>query len=61
MFDPVSTIVYAASRDQVSDVWVAGQRKLQAGQLQGLDHTAITRRAQHWRDRITEHLATNTT
>lgn len=61
VFDPVSTIVYAASRDQVSDVWVAGQRKLQAGQLQGLDHTAITRRAQHWRDRITEHLATNTT
>ena len=29
LFDPISDIVYAASRHQVSDVWVAGRRLLQ--------------------------------
>ncbi len=36
LFDPVSHFVYAASRADVSDVWVDGARRVQGGQL----HTA---------------------
>jgi 5-methylthioadenosine/S-adenosylhomocysteine deaminase len=52
VYDPVSQIVYTASRDQVTDVWVAGKRLLASRELTTLDETAITRRAQDWRDKI---------
>ena len=41
LFDPISQIVYAAARHQVSDVWVAGRRVLQAGRLTRIDETAL--------------------
>ncbi|HET9678981.1 MAG TPA: TRZ/ATZ family hydrolase, partial [Gammaproteobacteria bacterium] len=31
VYNPVSQLVYAASRDQVSDVWVAGQQQVREG------------------------------
>lgn len=52
LFNPVSDLVYAASRHQVSDVWVAGRRLLQDRQLTTLDITAISRQAAAWRDRL---------
>ena len=32
-YDPVSHLVYAAGRDDVSDVWVAGRRRVQDGNI----------------------------
>jgi 5-methylthioadenosine/S-adenosylhomocysteine deaminase len=52
VYDPVSQIVYTATRDQVTDVWVAGRQLLKDRQLTSLDEEAIRRRAQEWRGRI---------
>ncbi|KPN20375.1 N-ethylammeline chlorohydrolase [Xanthomonas sp. Mitacek01] len=48
----VSQLVYATGRHQVSDVWIAGQAKLQSRTLVGFDVDAITANARQWRDRI---------
>ena len=52
LFDPISDIVYAASRHQVTDVWVAGRRLLNKRELTTLDRDDITARAVAWRDRL---------
>jgi 5-methylthioadenosine/S-adenosylhomocysteine deaminase len=52
VYDPVSQIVYTASREQVSDVWVAGRRLVANRALTTLDEAAILGRAQDWRDKI---------
>ena len=52
VFDPVSTLVYSASRRQVSDVWVDGRALLRGGRLRQLDSRAIIDRANTWRDPI---------
>ncbi|MCB1866406.1 MAG: TRZ/ATZ family hydrolase [Chromatiales bacterium] len=52
VYDPVSQIVYAASRDQVTDVWVAGRRRLAAGQFVDIDADTFVSAAEHWRERI---------
>lgn len=50
--NPVSQIVYAASRDQVSDVWVAGKQQLAQGKFTGIRPTEILRKAKDWRSRM---------
>ncbi|NGP54604.1 TRZ/ATZ family hydrolase [Thioalkalivibrio sp. XN8] len=52
VYDPVAQLVYAASRDQVADVWVAGRRMVAEGRLTRLDPVAIARQAEDWRSRI---------
>lgn len=52
VYDPAAQIVYAASRDQVSDVWVAGRALVRESRLTRLDIDDVLRRAQRWRDRI---------
>lgn len=52
MYDPVSHIVYASSRDQISNVWVDGKRLLNNRELTTLDKNAIIENARQWRDRI---------
>ena len=52
VYDPVSQIVYTASREQVTDVWVAGKRLLANRALTTLDEDAILNRARVWRDMI---------
>jgi 5-methylthioadenosine/S-adenosylhomocysteine deaminase len=52
MYDVVSQLVYAASRHQVSDVWIAGQRKLRDRVLVELDPGEILAKARRWRERI---------
>ncbi len=52
LFDPISDIVYAASRHQVTDVWVAGRRLLNQRELTTLDRDDIAARAVAWRDRL---------
>ncbi|MBI3574291.1 MAG: amidohydrolase family protein, partial [Gammaproteobacteria bacterium] len=52
VYDPVSQIVYSATRDQVTDVWVAGKRLLADRELTTLDENAIRQKARAWRDKI---------
>jgi 5-methylthioadenosine/S-adenosylhomocysteine deaminase len=52
VYDPVSQIVYSATRDQVTDVWVAGKRLLADRKLTTLDENAIRQKARAWRDKI---------
>jgi 5-methylthioadenosine/S-adenosylhomocysteine deaminase len=48
----LSQLVYAASREQVSDVWVAGQPLLELGQFTRADLDATLARAEAWRRRL---------
>jgi len=52
LFDPVSDLVYAASRHQVSDVWVGGRRLLRGRQLTTLDIDEIRQKAAEWRQKL---------
>ena len=52
VYHPISQIVYSASAQQVSDVWVAGRRVLEDRRLLTMDEEEITRRAEEWRRRI---------
>lgn len=52
LYDPISQIVYAASRSQISHVWVAGRCLMQNRELSTLKPGQIQARARHWRERI---------
>lgn len=52
VYDPVSQLVYAASRDHVRQVWLDGRRRVRDGELVDMDVPAILERAQQWRGRI---------
>ncbi len=52
VYQPLSQLIYATSRRQVSDVWVAGRRLLAEHQLTTLDLAAILARARHWQHNI---------
>lgn len=51
-YDPVSHLVYAAGREQVSDVWVDGRRVLENRRLTTLDPQEIKAKARWWRERV---------
>lgn len=55
----ISQLVYAAGREQVSDVWVAGRRLLKERRLMTVDMDDAMGRAQDWADRM--HAAEKTT
>ena len=48
VYNALDHVVYAASRDQVSDVWVAGKQLLQKGQLRTLSETQVLQEAANW-------------
>ena len=48
----VSQVVYAASARQVSDVWVAGRRVLDSGELTSIDQETLMDSAAHWQERL---------
>jgi 5-methylthioadenosine/S-adenosylhomocysteine deaminase len=52
LFNPISDLVYAASRHQVTDVWVAGKRLLKQRELTTLNLAEISRKAALWRDKL---------
>jgi 5-methylthioadenosine/S-adenosylhomocysteine deaminase len=52
VYNPLSQLVYATHRSQVSDVWVAGERLVQAGRLRRLDSADIGARIERWQARI---------
>jgi len=51
-YHPLSHLAYAAGRDNVSDVWVAGRRLLQARRLTTLDEHELAARAAIWQKRM---------
>ncbi|MEN8108521.1 MAG: TRZ/ATZ family hydrolase [Pseudomonadota bacterium] len=52
LYDPVSQLVYACGREQVSDVWVAGQHLLKERRLTTLDDHGILHKTREWQRRI---------
>jgi 5-methylthioadenosine/S-adenosylhomocysteine deaminase len=52
LFHVASQLVYATGRHQVTDVWIAGRRKLAGRQLVDMDVEAILARTRQWRERI---------
>lgn len=52
VYHPVSQIVYAAGREQVSDVWVAGQRLVSNSRVNCMDIQSIVYNAGRWGQRI---------
>ena len=59
VYDPAAQILFAASRDQVTDVWVAGRALLSESRLTRLDAVDVVERARGWRERIAAGLATS--
>ncbi|MBD8524785.1 TRZ/ATZ family hydrolase [Pseudomarimonas arenosa] len=51
-FEAISQIVYSTGRSQVQDVWIAGQRKLNDGQLVDFDVQALKAKSGEWQARI---------
>jgi 5-methylthioadenosine/S-adenosylhomocysteine deaminase len=54
MYNAISQLVYATGRHQVSDVWIAGIRKLLEGELVDLDPGEIRAKARRWRERLAD-------
>ncbi len=54
IYDPVSQLIYAANREQVSDVWIAGRHVLKGRTLTTLDEAELRQRVNHWQTRISE-------
>ncbi|MBT4835934.1 MAG: TRZ/ATZ family hydrolase [Methylococcales bacterium] len=52
VYNPISQIVYAATRNQVTDVWVAGKQLLSQRHLLTLNEKEIIEESQNWRDKI---------
>jgi len=51
-FEAISQIVYATGRQQVSDVWIAGRRKLADFELVDVDLIKLANKAREWQARI---------
>ena len=51
-YDPVSHLVHAAGREQVTDVWIDGEARVADRRLVTLDPAAIAARAALWQDRL---------
>lgn len=51
-YDPVSSLVYAAHRQQVTDVWVSGRHLMKDRILTTLDLTELTSIAHTWQQRL---------
>lgn len=51
-YDPVSHLVYAAGRDNVSDVWVAGRIRVEDRQLLENNEIELIKLAALWQNKI---------
>ncbi|MCL4147823.1 UNVERIFIED_CONTAM: hypothetical protein GTU68_011256 [Idotea baltica] len=52
IYDPISQIVYSASREQVTDVWVQGKRVVNNKRLTTLDLDKVLQNAHSWSNKI---------
>lgn len=51
-FDPISHLVYAAGREQVSHVWVNGELKVDAGRLISIDNDELAAKVAYWQNKL---------
>ena len=51
-FDPLSHLVYAASREHVTHVWVDGRSRVTGRRIEGLDEGDIADKARWWAKRL---------
>jgi 5-methylthioadenosine/S-adenosylhomocysteine deaminase len=54
LVDPLSQLVYAASRHDVTDVWVGGEHLVERGGLVRVDVPGVIAAADRWRERVLE-------
>lgn len=54
LYHPVSQIVYATPRNQVSDVWVAGKQLMKDRKLLTLDEEALLAKAKSWAKKLVQ-------
>lgn len=52
MFDPISHLVYACQRSQVSDVWVAGRQLVHSGELLTINAAELKQKILDWQHRL---------
>lgn len=52
IYNPVSQIVYSASRDQITHLWVAGKQLLKDRKLTTLDYRKLKSNAKNWQEKI---------
>lgn len=52
LYHPISQIVYASSRHQITDVWVRGKQLLKNRQLVTMDEKALLHKAKAWQQKI---------
>lgn len=52
LYDPVSHLAYAAGREHVSHVWVAGRERVRDGELVDVDTRELKLKAAHWKEKI---------
>ena len=54
IYDPVSQLIYASSRDCVKHLWVGGKQLLADGRLTRMDEQALIAKAREWGARIAQ-------
>src|SRR5699024_1887580 len=54
LYNPLSQLVYAARRRDVTDVWVAGRRRLDNCSIPDFDATQLRMRLRQWQHEILE-------
>ena len=52
VYDPISHLIQVAGRDQVTDVWVGGERVVDSGRITTVDESALAARARMWQERV---------
>jgi 5-methylthioadenosine/S-adenosylhomocysteine deaminase len=52
LYNVISQLVYSSGRSQVRDAWIAGERRLDAGELVDFDSVGLLERVRRWRDTI---------
>jgi 5-methylthioadenosine/S-adenosylhomocysteine deaminase len=52
MYDPISHLLHVAGREQVTDVWIAGEHIVDARHLTTIDEPAVAARARRWQQRL---------
>lgn len=52
VYDPISQIVYSASREQVTDVWVGGTARVKQKQLVNVDLDQLLTKTAEWGERL---------
>ncbi len=53
VYDPVSHLLHAAARSDVTDVWIGGERIVDDRRVTTIDRSALLTRARAWQQRLT--------